>query len=119
LLKITNTSVYGKRWRRLFLKEILEERAAKNKRRNVRRKNESNKKQAIRMMGQRSHKVPHIRKLMNETEHYYRLFKILVRHARPNGLSYSDNINIENQKHCVAMIDSRRNLIMKIASHKR
>jgi hypothetical protein len=108
-------------------KEVLEERASKNKRRNVRRKNEQHKKQAIRIMGQRAHKVPQIRKLINETEHYYRLFKILVRlcnayapfanrkhYARPNVLSYSDNINIENQKHCISMIDSRRKLLLKI-----
>ena len=104
-----------KMWRRVLSKEVLEERSLKNKRRNVRRKNEQHKKQAIRVMGQRAHRVPQIRKLMNETDHYYRLFKILVRRARPNGLSYSDNINIENQKHCIAMIDSRRKLLLKIA----
>ena len=105
-----------KMWRRVLSKEVLEERALKNKRRNIHRKNEQHKKQAIRVMGQRVHKAPQVRKLMNETEYYYRLFKILVRHARPNGLSYSDNINIENQKHCIAMIDSRRKLLLKITS---
>ena len=105
-----------KMWRRVLSKEILEERALKNKRRNVRRKNEQHKKQAVCIMGRRAHRVPQIRKLMNETEYYYRLFKILVRCARSNGLSYSDNLNIENQKHCITMIDSRRKLLLQITS---
>ena len=105
-----------KMWRRVLSKEVLEERVLKNKRRNVRRKNEQHKKQAIRVMGQCVHKAPLIRQLINETEYYYRLFKILVRCARSNGLSYSEKLNIENQKHCITMIDSRRKLLLQIAS---
>jgi hypothetical protein len=90
--------------------------ACKNKRRNIRRKKEHNKQQAIRVMGQRAHKAPQIRKLTNETEHYYKLFKILIRRARPNGCSHSDHINFERQKHCMSMIDSRRKLLLKITS---
>jgi hypothetical protein len=105
-----------KMWRRVLSKEVLEERALKNKRRNMHRKNEKHKKQAIHLMGQRTHKVPQIRKLMNETEYYYKLFKILLRRARPNGCAYSDHINIKRQKHCMSMIDSRRKLLLKITS---
>jgi hypothetical protein len=90
--------------------------ACKNKRRNIRRKKEHNKQQAICAMGRRAHKVPQIRKLINETEHYYKLFKILIRRARPNGCAYSDHINIKRQKHCMSMIDSRRKLLLKITS---
>jgi len=85
----------------------------KNKRRNVCRKNEKHKKQAVRVMGQRAHKAPQIRKLINETEYYYKLFKILIHRARPNGCAYSDHINFERQKHCMSMIGSRRELLLK------
>jgi hypothetical protein len=105
-----------KMWRRVLSKEVLEERTLKNKRRNVHRKNEKHKKQAIRVMGQRAHKAPQIRKLINETEYYYRLFKILIHRARPNGCAHSDHINLERQKHCMSMIGSRRELLLKITS---
>ena len=104
--------------RRNLSKEVLEEKAAKNKRRNVRRKNERNKKQAIRVMGQRAHKVPLVRQLINATEYYSRCLSILLRRSRPNGLSFSDNINIEEQQYCLNMINSRRDLLLKIAGFK-
>jgi len=100
-----------KMWRRVFSKEVLEQKASKNKRRNVRRKNERNKKHAICAMGRRAHKVPQIRKLMNKIERYYKLFKILVRRARP---VFSDHINLERQKHCMSMIDSCRKSMLQI-----
>jgi hypothetical protein len=103
-------------WQRVLSKEVLEERTLKNKRRNVHRKNEQHKKQAIRVMGQRTHKAPQIRKLINEIEHYYKLFKILIRRAKPNECAHSDHINFKRQKHCMYMIDSRRKLLLKINS---
>jgi len=107
-----------KMWRRVFSKEVLEQKASKNKRRNVRRKNERNKKQAICAMGRRAHKVPQIRKLTNKIERYYKLFKILLRRAKPNDLSYAGHLNIEGQRHCVNMIQSRRERLMNITSYK-
>jgi hypothetical protein len=94
-------------WRRDLSKEVLEERAAKNKRRNVRRKNERHKKQAIRIMGQRAHKAPLIRQLINETVYYNRCLSILLRRLYDS--------NIEEQQYCLSMIKSRRDLLLKIA----
>ena len=94
-----------KMWRRVLSKEILEERALKNKRRNVRRKNEQHKKQAIRVMGQCVHKAPLIRQLINETIYYNRWLLILLRRV----------CNIEEQQYCLNMIKSRRDLLLKIA----